>query len=39
LSHDFQATPPHLLGIDHEILTCKSQGCHYRLNDVHGKVA
>ena len=36
--HDFQATVMHLLGIDHERLTFKYQGRHYRLTDVHGKV-
>ncbi|MBI3880867.1 MAG: DUF1501 domain-containing protein [Verrucomicrobia bacterium] len=36
--HDFQATVLHLLGIDHERLTYKFQGRHYRLTDVHGNV-
>lgn len=36
--HDFQATMLHLLGIDHERLTYKFQGRHYRLTDVHGHV-
>jgi hypothetical protein len=36
--HDFQATVLHLLGIDHERLTYKFQGRHYRLTDVHGHV-
>ncbi len=36
--HDFQATILHLLGIDHERLTFKYQGRHFRLTDVHGKV-
>ena len=36
--HDFQATILHLLGIDHERLTYKYQGRHFRLTDVHGKV-
>lgn len=36
--HDFQATVMHLLGIDHERLTYKFQGRHFRLTDVHGKV-
>ena len=36
--HDFQATVLHLLGIDHEQLTFKFQGRHFRLTDVHGKV-
>ncbi|MEE3179081.1 MAG: DUF1501 domain-containing protein, partial [Verrucomicrobiota bacterium] len=37
--HDFHATILHLLGIDHERLTFKYQGRHFRLTDVHGKVA
>ena len=36
--HDFQATVLHLLGINHERLTFKFQGRHFRLTDVHGKV-
>ena len=36
--HDFQATVLHLLGIDHEQLTYKFQGRHFRLTDVHGHV-
>jgi hypothetical protein len=36
--HDFQATLMHLLGIDHERFTYKSQGRRFRLTDVHGKV-
>ena len=36
--HDFQATVLHLLGIDHERLTFRFQGRHFRLTDVHGKV-
>jgi hypothetical protein len=36
--HDFHATLLHLLGIDHERLTYKYQGRHFRLTDVHGKV-
>ncbi|MFO0840795.1 MAG: DUF1501 domain-containing protein [Gemmataceae bacterium] len=36
--HDLQATILHLLGIDHERLTYKFQGRHYRLTDVHGNV-
>jgi hypothetical protein len=36
--HDLHATILHLLGIDHERLTYKFQGRHYRLTDVHGKV-
>ncbi len=36
--HDFHATLLHLLGIDHEKMTFKFQGRHYRLTDVHGHV-
>ncbi|MDP4624485.1 MAG: DUF1501 domain-containing protein [Akkermansiaceae bacterium] len=36
--HDFHATLQHLLGVDHEKLTFKYQGRHFRLTDVHGKV-
>lgn len=36
--HDFQATILHLLGIDHEKFTFKSQGRRYRLTDVSGHV-
>jgi hypothetical protein len=36
--HDVHATMLHLLGIDHEKLTFKFQGRHYRLTDVHGHV-
>jgi hypothetical protein len=36
--HDFNATILHLLGIDHERLTYKFQGRHFRLTDVHGHV-
>ena len=36
--HDFQATVLRLLGIDHERLTYKFQGRHYRITDVHGSV-
>ena len=36
--HDLQATILHLLGIDHERLTFKFQGRHFRLTDVHGAV-
>ena len=36
--HDLHATMLHLLGVDHERLTFKFQGRHYRLTDVHGKV-
>ena len=36
--HDFNATLLHLLGVDHERLTFKYQGRHFRLTDVHGQV-
>ena len=36
--HDLHATILHLLGIDHERLTFKYQGRHFRLTDVHGEV-
>jgi len=36
--HDLHATILHLLGINHERLTFKFQGRHYRLTDVHGSV-
>ena len=36
--HDLHATLLHLLGIDHEKLTFKYQGRHFRLTDVHGKL-
>lgn len=36
--HDLHATILHLLGIDHERLTFKYQGRHFRLTDVHGKI-
>ncbi|MEM8946504.1 MAG: DUF1501 domain-containing protein [Planctomycetota bacterium] len=36
--HDFNATILHLMGIDHERLTFKYQGRHFRLTDVHGHV-
>ena len=36
--HDFHAIILHLLGIDHERLTFKYQGRHFRLTDVHGKI-
>ena len=36
--HDFQATLMHLLGINHERLTFKFQGRHYRLTDIAGQV-
>jgi hypothetical protein len=36
--HDLNATILHCLGIDHERLTFKFQGRHYRLTDVEGEV-
>ncbi|RMH11949.1 MAG: DUF1501 domain-containing protein, partial [Planctomycetota bacterium] len=36
--HDLHATMLHLLGIDHEKLTYKFQGRHFRLTDVAGTV-
>ncbi len=36
--HDLNATIMHLMGIDHERLTFKYQGRHYRLTDVEGKI-
>ncbi|MGB0581817.1 MAG: DUF1501 domain-containing protein [Limisphaerales bacterium] len=36
--HDLNATLLHCLGINHERLTFKFQGRHYRLTDVHGHV-
>jgi hypothetical protein len=36
--HDLNATLLHCLGINHERLTFKFQGRHYRLTDVHGTV-
>ena len=36
--HDLHATIMHLMGIDHERLTFKYQGRHFRLTDVHGHV-
>ena len=36
--HDLHATILHQLGIDHEQLTYKFQGRHYRLTDIHGNV-
>lgn len=36
--HDFNATVLHCLGIDHEKLTFKFQGRHFRLTDVHGEL-
>ncbi|MAB78228.1 MAG: sulfatase [Planctomycetes bacterium] len=37
--HDLHATLLHLLGLDHERLTYRSQGRDFRLTDVYGKVA
>jgi hypothetical protein len=37
--HDLHATILHCLGVDHTKLTFKFQGRHYRLTDVHGRVA
>ena len=36
--HDLNATILHLLGIDHQRLTFKYQGRHFRLTDVHGEI-
>ena len=36
--HDLQATILHQLGVDHEKLTYRYQGRHFRLTDVHGRV-
>ena len=36
--HDLHATLLRQLGVDHERLTFKFQGRHYRLTDVHGRV-
>lgn len=36
--HDLHATLLHLMGIDHTLLTYKSQGRNFRLTDVHGHV-
>ncbi len=36
--HDLHATILHQMGIDHEKLTFKYQGRHFRLTDVHGSV-
>ena len=36
--HDLQATILHQLGVDHEKLTYRHQGRHFRLTDVHGRV-
>lgn len=37
-NYDFHATVLHLLGLDHEQLTFRTQGANRRLTDVHGKV-
>jgi hypothetical protein len=36
--HDLHATILHLLGLDHEKLTCRFDGRDFRLTDVHGQV-
>jgi hypothetical protein len=36
--HDFHATVPHLLGIDHERLSYYHNGILRRLTNVHGEV-
>ena len=36
--HDLHATILHLMGVDHERLTHRYQGRHYRLTDIAGKV-
>ena len=36
--HDLNATMLHCLGVNHERLTFKYQGRHFRLTDVHGRV-
>ena len=36
--HDLHATMLHLMGVDHERLTFKFQGRHYRLTDIAGSV-
>ena len=36
--HDLNATILHLLGLNHERLTYKVQGRHFRLTDVHGEI-
>jgi len=36
--HDLNATLLRLLGLDHERLTFRYQGCEFRLTDVHGKI-
>ena len=37
--HDFHATALHLLGFDHEKLTCRYSGRDFRLTGVAGVVA
>ena len=36
--HDWHATILHLLGLDHEKLTCRYAGRNFRLTDVAGNV-
>ena len=36
--HDVNATILHQLGLNHEQLTFKYQGRHFRLTDVYGKI-
>ena len=36
--HDLHATMLHLLGVQHERLTFRSQGRDFRLTDVHGRI-
>jgi arylsulfatase A-like enzyme len=36
--HDLHATILHLMGVDHERLTYRFQGRHYRLTDIAGRV-
>jgi hypothetical protein len=36
--HDLNATIMHLLGVDHERLTFRTQGRDFRLTDVHGAI-
>jgi hypothetical protein len=36
--HDLHATILHLMGVDHERLTYRFQGRHYRLTDIAGEV-
>ncbi|MBX3748167.1 MAG: DUF1501 domain-containing protein [Verrucomicrobiae bacterium] len=36
--HDLHATLLHLLGLDHERLTCRHDGRDFRLTDVHGSI-